>query len=67
MEQMLVDDRNEQTISHLTKELKLFADKGYISGELFEKLWEQDVHLVTGIRKNMKNRVMDMCDKTLNH
>ena len=42
-----VDERDEQTISHLTKELfgKLFADKVYISGELFEKLWEQDIQI----------------------
>ena len=68
-----VDDRDEATIAQLTKvqltkELfgKLFAGKGYISSnlfDLFEKLWEGGIHLVTGFRKNMKNRVMDMCDK----
>lgn len=62
-----VNDRDEKTIAHLTKELfgKLFADKGYISQKLFEKLWADGVHLVTGIRKNMKNRLMDVCDKLL--
>lgn len=62
-----VDDRDEKVINHLTKELfgKLFGDKGYISQNLFDKLWEEDIHLVTGIRRNMKNRLMDMCDKIL--
>ncbi len=62
-----VDDRNESVISHLTKELfgKLFADKGYISSSLFERLWQDNVQLVTGIKKNMKNRLMDMSDKIL--
>jgi len=62
-----VDDRDEEVISHLTKELfgKLFGDKGYISQNLFDKLWENDIHLVTGIKRNMKNRLMDMCDKIL--
>ena len=62
-----VDDRDEAVISHLTKELfgKLFADKGYISAKLFEKLLDDGIHLVTGIRENMKNRLMDMSDKIL--
>ena len=62
-----VDDRNKTVIARLTKNLfgKLFADKGYISGKLFDRLWAQGVHLVTGVRNNMKNRMMDMCDKIL--
>lgn len=62
-----VDDRDDKTIAHLTKELygKLFGDKGYISQNLFEKLWDNGIQLVTGIKKNMKNRLMDMCDKIL--
>jgi len=62
-----VDDRDEKTISLLTKEIfgKLFADKGYISQKLFEKLFEKNITLVTKIKKNMKNKLMDMCDKVL--
>jgi len=61
------DDRDPQVIANLTKNLfgKLFGDKGYISQNLFDKLWEENIHLVTGIKKNMKNRLMDMCDKIL--
>lgn len=62
-----VDDRDEKTIAHLTKELfgKLFGDRGYISQELFERLLDNNVQLVTRIKKNMKNRLIDMCDKLL--
>ncbi|MCK0145234.1 transposase, partial [Arenibacter sp. F26102] len=43
----------------------LYADKGYISKELVEMLFDQGLHLVTGIRNNMKNVLMDMRDKIL--
>lgn len=62
-----VDDRNWKVISQLTKEMfgKLFADKGYISQKLFEKLLKQDITLVTKIKKNMKNRLVNMWDKIM--
>jgi len=62
-----VDDRDWQTISTLTKEIfgKVFADKGYISQPLFEKLLEKDITLITKIKKNMKNRLMAIEDKLL--
>lgn len=44
---------------------KLLADKGYISKKLFAKLWNQGLHLLTGIRKNMKNYLMPILDKLL--
>src|ERR1039458_163372 len=44
---------------------KLFGDRGYISSDLFKALWEQKVHLVTGIRRNMKNRLMPLMDKIM--
>ena len=44
---------------------KLFADKGYIDSKLFKKLWEKNIQLITGIRNNMKNRLMPMMDKIL--
>ncbi len=40
-------------------------DKGYISAKLFETLFNDGIHLVTGIRSNMKNRLMTMRDKIL--
>ena len=62
-----VDDRNENVIKSLTDSLfgKLYADKGYISQSLFEQLWDNGVHLVNGIRSNMKNRLMPLYDKIM--
>lgn len=44
---------------------KLFGDKGYISQSLFDYLFTNDIHLVTKIRKNMKNSLMHINDKLL--
>src|SRR6195952_62684 len=43
---------------HLTG--KLYADKGYISKAVFKALWQRGLHLITGIRRNMKNYLMPM-------
>ena len=37
--------------------------KGYISNDLFEKLFVDGIHLITKIKKNMKNSLMLMSDK----
>jgi len=42
---------------------KLFGDKGYICKDLFEKLFIDNIHLITKIRKNMKNALMHIHDK----
>jgi len=62
-----IDDRNFDVINVLCRELsgKLFGDRGYISQELFERLYEQGIQLITRLRKNMKNKLMDMGDKIL--
>ncbi|MBQ4621860.1 MAG: IS982 family transposase, partial [Bacteroidaceae bacterium] len=39
--------------------------RGYISPKLFDMLFEDGVHLVTGIRTNMKNKIMPMWDKIM--
>lgn len=44
---------------------KLYGDKGYIGKDLFEKLFVDGVHLVTKIRKNMKNSLMHTYDKVM--
>lgn len=44
---------------------KLIADKGYISKTLFEQLFIDGIHLITKIRKNMKNSLMLVQDKIL--
>jgi len=62
-----VDDRDPKTLKTLTKKLfgKLFGDKGYISSSLFEILFNNGVHLVTGIKSNMKNRLMNFYDRIM--
>ena len=59
------DDRS--VLDDMTRELegKVLADKGYISKELFAKLWRRGLHLITGIRRNMKNYLMPLLDKLL--
>jgi hypothetical protein len=60
-----VDDR--EPVPTLARELwgKLVGDKGYISQELFEHLFQQDLKLITTARKNMKNRLMPLLERVL--
>ncbi len=62
-----VDDRkpleNENILSKIWG--KLYADKGYVSKPLSEYLFGQGIHLITGIRSNMKNILMSLRDKIL--
>jgi hypothetical protein len=63
-----VDDR--KPVSGMVKKArrmfgKLFGDKGYISKALRECLQIEEVQLVTGIKKNMKNKVVNLYDKLM--
>lgn len=62
-----ISDAHKGVVTGLAKGLqgRLFADKGYISQELFEALWRQGLRLVTNVRKNMKNRLLPFADKLL--
>jgi hypothetical protein len=62
-----VDDREPLKDKNFIKNLfgKLFADKGYISQKLTNLLFVDGIHLITGIRNNMKNQLMNMSDKIL--
>src|SRR3954451_15514211 len=44
---------------------KLFGDRGYISQDLFEQLWENGVQLVTKLKRKMKNKLLPLWDKLL--
>lgn len=45
---------------------KVYGDKGYLlNRELFEKLYSSGVRIITKIRKNMKNILMNLSDKFL--
>lgn len=62
-----IDDRAPLKEENFLKKIfgSLYADKGYISKELSTLLFDQGLHLVTGIRNNMKNVMMTMRDKIL--
>lgn len=44
---------------------KLFGDKGYISQELFLKLYERGLEIITKLKRNMKNKLMSLANKIL--
>lgn len=54
-------------LDEMTRHLagKLYADKGYIGRELFHKLWRRGLHLITSIRRNMRNYLMPLADKVM--
>ncbi len=60
-----VDER--MTADWITQNLwgKLIGDKGYISQTLFERLMNRGLKLITKLRRNMKNRLMEMEEKLL--
>ena len=59
------DDRQPFEALTATLRGKVFADKGYLSKALLLRLWRQGLHLITGIRRNMKNYLMPLSDKIL--
>jgi hypothetical protein len=62
-----VDDREPLKINNFHKRIfgKLFGDKGYIGKDLFEQLFIDGEHLVTKIKKNMKNSMTLLRDKIM--
>lgn len=44
---------------------KIYADKGYIGKKEFLQLLDNGLILITGIKKNMKNRLLELWDKIL--
>lgn len=60
-------DTDKGSVTKLAERMvgKLFGDRGYISKDLFAALWNQGVHLITGIRRNMKNKLMPLQDKVM--
>lgn len=62
-----VDDR--KPVPDLVQALwgKLFADRGYVSQTLFETLFDQNIQLITKLKRNMKNKLMPVLDKILLH
>jgi len=62
-----LDDREPLKNERFLKSIKgkLYGDKGYLSKELTNILFVNGLHLVTSIRNNMKNVLMEMKDKIM--
>ena len=62
-----VDDRAPLKHMDFHKRIfgKLFGDRGYISKDLFEQLFIDGVHLITRLKKGMKNALMLQRDKIM--
>ena len=62
-----VDDREPLKNNQFHKRIfgKIYGDKGYIGKDLFEQLFVDGVHLVTKLRKNMKNSLMLLQDRIM--
>ena len=43
----------------------LSVKAGYIGRDLFKALWQRGLHLITSIRRNMRNYLMPLADKIL--
>jgi len=63
-----VADNNHDLIFTITKQIygKLFGDRGYLlRPDIFEKLYQSGVHMITKIKSNMKNKLMHTTDKLM--
>ena len=62
-----VADSNEALVLQLTEKLtgKLYADRGYISHDLFLSLLQKGITIITGIRRNMKNHLISLWDRLM--
>lgn len=62
-----VDDREPLKNGNFLEKIKgkLYADKGYISEKLTQLLFIDGIQLITGIRDNMKNCLLELKDKIL--
>jgi hypothetical protein len=60
-----IDDREplKSRRFHDTLSGKLSGDRGYLSQDLFEKLFADGIHLITRLKRNMKNSPMSIQDK----
>ena len=62
-----VDDREPLQNKKFVNKIKgkLYADKGYLGQKLGNLLFVDGIHLITSIRNNMKNVLMELKDKIL--
>lgn len=59
-----VADNNDEVLRRLLRHLqgRCYADKGYLT-KLFEEFYQQGLRLVTKVRSNMKNQLLELDDK----
>ena len=62
-----VDDREPLKNKTFIEQLfgKLVGDKGYISKDIFSKLFVEGIQLITKLRNNMKGQIITLGDKIL--
>lgn len=62
-----IDDRKPLEEMVIAKGLqgKCYADKGYISRNLFHKIYQRGLLIITGIKKNMKDYLIPLLDKIM--
>jgi hypothetical protein len=62
-----VADNNLNQMLKLFDKLQglLFADRGFINQSAMQQLYQKGLHIITGIRSNMKNKLMLMSHKLL--
>jgi hypothetical protein len=60
-----VDDRDPVPERARSLFEKLFGDRGYVSQPLFEQLWEENVQLITKLRKNIRSKLLPLFGKLL--
>ena len=60
-----VDDR--KPVPEMTQDIigQLFGDRGYISQELFEELYQRQLQLITRYKKKMKQKLVKLIDKIM--
>jgi len=62
-----IADNNIQQMMKLFDKLQgwAFADKGFINQSALEQLLQKGLQLITGIRTNMENKLMNFTQKLL--
>ena len=64
-----IADNNASNVKKLVKNCfgRLWGDRGYLSKVLFKELFLRGIKLITKLKKNMKNKLMDLYEKFMLH
>lgn len=61
----IIDETDKNLNAELDKNLRLPYNRGYIKKDFFGCLFNQGVHLVHGLKANMKDKLMPIWDELL--